>query len=86
MLWIPMFAMIAVTFTALSMTILQLLKGLSNGTYQWISGVSTTINGSSVLTAWGALLQLIFAALILALGIAVAIQGVRKLFQKTAQA
>lgn len=83
MLWIPMFVMIAVTFTALIMTICQLGIGMSNGTYQWISGVSVTVNGASVLTAWGALLQLVFAVLILALGVVVAIQGIKKLFEKT---
>jgi hypothetical protein len=49
-----MFVMIAVTFTALSVTIWQLIQGIATGTYQWISGVSTTVNGTSVLTAWGA--------------------------------
>lgn len=83
MLWIPMFVMIAVTFTALAMTIWQLGWGLADGTYQWVSGVSVTVNGASVLTAWGALLQLVFAALILALGVVVAIQGIKKLFEKT---
>lgn len=84
MLWIPMFAMIAVTFTALSVTIWQLGHGIADGTYQWISGISTTVNGASVLTAWGAGLQLIFAVLILALGVVVVIQGVRKLLEKNA--
>lgn len=83
MLWIPMFVMIAVTFTALAMTIWQLGWGLADGTYQWVSGVSVTVNGASVLTAWGALLQLVFAVLILALGVVVAIQGIKKLFEKT---
>lgn len=83
MLWIPMFVMILVTFTALISTIVQLILGISNGTYQWLSGVTVTIDGASVLTAWGALLQLVFAVLILALGVVVAIQGLRKLFEKT---
>lgn len=82
MLWIPMFVMILVTFTALVSTIVKLIIGVTDGTYQWISGVSATVNGASVLTAWGALLQLIFAVLILALGIVVALQGLRKLFEK----
>lgn len=86
MLWIPMFAMIAVTFTALIMTIWQLGWGMSDGTYQWVSGVSITVNGASVLTAWGALLQLVFAVLILALGVVVAIQGIKKLFEKNDKA
>lgn len=83
MLWIPMFVMIAVTFTALIMTICQLGAGMADGTYQWVSGVTVTVNGASVLTAWGALLQLVFAVLILALGVVVAIQGIKKLFEKT---
>lgn len=82
MLWIPMFVMILVTFTALASTIVKLIIGISDGTYQWLSGVSVTVDGASVLTAWGALLQLIFAVLILALGVVVAIQGLRKLFGK----
>lgn len=82
MLWIPMFVMILVTFTALVATMVKLVIGMTDGTYQWISGVSVTVNGASVLTAWGALLQLVFAVLILALGIVVAVQGLRKLFEK----
>ena len=82
MLWIPMVVMIAVTFTALAMTIWQLTSGLIDGTYAWISGMTTMVNGASVLTAWGACLQLVFAVLILALGVVVVIQGVKKLFGK----
>ena len=82
MLWIPMVVMIAVTFTALAMTIWQLTSGLIDGTYAWVSGMTTMVNGASVLTAWGACLQLVFAVLILALGVVVVIQGVKKLFGK----
>lgn len=86
MLWIPMFVMILVTFTALISTIVKLIIGITDGTYQWASGVSITVNGTSVLTAWGASLQLVFAVLILALGVVVAIQGLRKLFGKNDKA
>ena len=82
MLWIPMVVMIAVTFTALGMTIWQLTSGLIDGTYAWVSGMTTMVNGASVLTAWGACLQLVFAVLILALGVVVVIQGIKKLFGK----
>ena len=66
MLWIPMAFMMAVTFTALSMTIIKLSKAF----------ISTGLTlGSS--------LQLVFAILLLLLGIIVAIQGIKKLFQKS---
>lgn len=77
-----MFVMILVTFTALISTIVQVFIGMNDGTYPWMSGVSVTVDGASVLTAWGALLQLVFAVLILALGVIVAIQGLPKLFEK----
>lgn len=82
MLWVPLCTMVAVTFTALSITIWQLATGIADGTYQWISGITANIDGASVLTAWGAGIQLVFAVLILALGVAVVIQGVRKLLEK----
>ena len=82
MLWIPMFAMIAVTFTALAITIWNLGSGIASGTYRWIAGMTATVDGASVLTAWGAGVQLVFAVLILALGVVVVIQGVRKLLGK----
>lgn len=82
MLWIPMFTMIAVTFTALSITIWNLASGIANGTYRWIAGMTANVDGASVLTAWGASLQLVFAVLILALGVVVVIQGIRKLLGK----
>ncbi|MGN0165357.1 MAG: carbon starvation protein A [Lachnospiraceae bacterium] len=65
MLWIPMFFMMAVTFTALSMTISKLSKALVT------TGLSL-----------GSTLQLVFAVLLLALGVIVAIAGIRKLAEK----
>ena len=66
MLWIPMAFMMAVTFTALSMTIIKLAKAFAT------TGLSL-----------GNTLQLIFAVLLLILGVLVAIQGIRKLFVKS---
>jgi len=68
MLWIPMFFMIAVTFTALAMTIYSLSGAL----------VTTGLT-------LGNTLQLIFAVLLLILGVLVAIQGTQKLFGKQAE-
>ena len=65
MLWIPMVFMMAVTFTALGMTITKLSKAL----------FSTGLD-------LGNTLQLVFAVLLLTLGVLVAIQGVKKLFEK----
>ena len=65
MLWIPMVFMMAVTFTALGMTITKLSKAL----------VTTGLD-------LGNTLQLIFAVLLLILGVLVAIQGVKKLLEK----
>ena len=65
MLWIPMVFMMAVTFTALGMTITKLSKAL----------FSTGLD-------LGNTLQLVFAVLLLILGVLVAIQGVKKLFEK----
>ena len=65
MLWVPMVFMMAVTFTALGMTIIKLSKAF----------VSTGLN-------LGNTMQLIFAALLLVLGVIVAIQGVKKLMEK----
>ena len=65
MLWVPMVFMMAVTFTALGMTITKLYK-------------------STVLTTGldlGNTLQLIFAVLLLILGVIVAIQGIKKLLE-----
>ena len=86
MLWIPLFTMIAVTFSALALTIWNLGSGIVGGSYQWIAGMTVTVNGASVLTAWGAGIQLLFAVLILTLGVVVVIQGIRKLLAKPAAA
>ena len=66
MLWIPMVFMMAVTFTALGMTITKLSTAL----------VTTGLD-------LGNTLQLVFAVLLLILGVLVAIQGVKKLLEKT---
>lgn len=68
MLYVPMFFMLAVTFTALIFTIVQ-LGGL-------ISGGAFVIGKHA--------LQLIFAILLLALGVMVAVQGVQRLTEKKA--
>ena len=57
--------MMAVTFTALSMTIVKLSKAF-------------IADGLSI----GNTLQLIFAVLLLALGVIVAVQGIKKLLEK----
>lgn len=64
MLWIPMVFMMAVTFSALGITI-----------YKLSSAFVTT--GLSL----GNTLQLIFAVLLLILGVIVAIQGIKKLME-----
>lgn len=69
MLWIPMVFMMAVTFTALAMTIYKLSAAF----------ITTGLT-------LGNTLQLIFAVLLLILGVIVAVQGIRKLFEKPAQA
>lgn len=63
MLWVPMFFMLVVTFSALGMTIVKLCKAFAAG-------------GLTV----GTTLQLIFAVLLLLLGIIVAAAGIKKLF------
>lgn len=65
MLWIPMAFMMAVTFTALSMTIVKLSKAFMT------IGLSL-----------GNTLQLLFAVLLLILGVIVAVQGIKKLLEK----
>lgn len=65
MLWGPMVFMMAVTFTALGMTIVKLIKAFMT------TGLDL---GNS--------LQLIFAVLLLILGVLVAIQGIKKLLEK----
>lgn len=86
MLWIPLFTMSAVTFSALILTILNLGRGIADGTYLWMAGITATVDGASVLTAWGAVVQMVFAVLILALGVSVVAQGVRKLLGKDSAA
>ncbi len=66
MLWIPMAFMMAVTFTALGMTIFQL-------------GRAFLTTGLSL----GNTLQLVFAILLLTLGVLVAVQGIQKLTEKS---
>lgn len=66
MLWIPMVFMMAVTFTALGMTIYKLSNALMS------TGLSL-----------GNTLQLIFAVLLLILGVIVALQGIKKLTEKS---
>jgi carbon starvation protein len=66
MLWLPMFIMLAVTFTALVFTIRDKGGKLFNGTFNF--GLD--------------FLQLIFATLLLGLGIMVAVSGVSKLLEK----
>ena len=68
MLWVPMFFMMAVTFTALGMTIYKL-------------GGAFLSTGLTL----GNTLQLIFAILLLILGVIVAVQGVKKLFEKNTE-
>ena len=65
MLWGPMVFMMAVTFTALGMTIVKLSKAFMT------TGLDL---GNS--------LQLIFAVLLLILGVLVAIQGIKKLLER----
>lgn len=68
-MYIPLAVMIAVTFTALSMTIYGKLTAI-------LTSVSSDVFGDS--------LQLIFAVLILGLGVCVVIQGIRRLVVKNA--
>ena len=67
MLWVPMGVMLAVTLTALTMTILTKFGGIFAG---------TTAN------LGGDLLQGCFAIALFVLGVTVAVQGVKKLFGK----
>ena len=68
MLYIPIAIMVAVTFTALSFTIFDKSSAL-------LSGASVT----GKLGVFGDSLQLVFAVLILGLGICVVVQGVKQL-------
>lgn len=65
MLWIPMAVMLAVTLTALAITVFTKLGGL-------IAGSSSNIAGD--------VLQSVFAVTLLMLGVVLAVQGVKKLF------
>ena len=67
MLWVPMGVMLAVTLTALSMTIFTKFGGVFAG---------TTANMG------GDLLQGSFAVALFVLGVIVAVQGAKKLFGK----
>ena len=66
MLWAPAVFMMAVTFSALGLTIYKLTGALMT------TGLDL-----------GNTLQLIFAVLLLILGVIVAVQGIRKLVEKT---
>ncbi len=63
-LWGPMFIMMGVTFSAIILKIIELVRGLSR---EFVSGNA---------------LQLVFAVLLLVLGVMVAIEGLQKLFKK----
>ncbi len=63
-LWVPMFTMLAVTFTAIIFKIVELVKSFQTG------------------VVGGNVLQLVFAVLLLILGIIVAVEGLKKLFDK----
>jgi carbon starvation protein len=67
MLWLPMGAIFAVTLTALSLTIFRIFATIANGTFDPSKD----------------LLQLLFGVLLFALGIMVAVQGIKKLTEKT---
>ena len=69
MLWIPMGIMVCVTFTALAMTIQKLVIALSSG-------------ATGALGVSGNVLQLVFAVLILALGVVVVVEGFKALTAK----
>ena len=69
MLWLPMGVMLAVTLTALGMSIVGKFGGIFAG---------TTAN------LGGDLLQGCFAVALFALGVMVAVQGIRKLWGKKA--
>jgi carbon starvation protein len=73
MLWAPMFIMLAVTFTALVFSIRNNWKNLA-----------AFMGGAEKINVTGNALQLVFGILLLGLGIMVAVQGVKKLGEKTA--
>lgn len=67
MMYVPIFFMMGVTFTALVIKIVQLITALSGGT-------------SASIFADG--LQLVFAVLVLGLGVCVAFQGIKSLYSE----
>ena len=69
MLWIPMGVMLAVTLTALSMSIINKFGAI-------FAGTSANLGGD--------LLQGCFAVALFALGVMVAVQGIQKLWGKKA--
>ena len=69
MLWIPMGIMVCVTFSALVLTIQKLVVALTSG-------------ATGALGIGGSVLQLVFAALILALGVVVVVEGIKALSAK----
>ena len=69
MLWIPMGIMVCVTFSALVLTIKKLIAALASG-------------ATGALGIGGSALQLVFAVLILALGVVVVVEGIRALASK----
>lgn len=68
MMYIPIFVMVCVTFTALGMTIYDKIRLL-------VSAASTNVFGDA--------LQLVFAVLILGLGVCVVVQGVKQLITRS---
>ena len=69
-MYIPLGVMLAVTFTALEITVYQKLVNL-------ITATSTNYFGDSI--------QLVFAILIIVLGVCVVVQGLRRLFFNDAE-
>ena len=69
MLWVPMGIMVCVTFSALVLTIKKLIAALASG-------------ATGALGIGGSALQLVFAVLILALGVVVVVEGIRALASK----
>lgn len=69
-MYIPLGVMLAVTFTALGITVYQKLVNL-------ITATSTNYFGDSI--------QLVFAILIIVLGVCVVVQGLRRLFFNDAE-
>lgn len=83
MFYIPMFMMLAVTFTALGMSIYSLVTKLMGATQFLVTIPAKAAVGQFVILSDG--LQLIFAVMLLALGLMVATKCTRKLFQSKAK-